>query len=123
MVFFWNDRMELHSMVPRYQFRELFDKPVGLPPKRALGHRIILKDNADLPNIQPYRYHHIQKGKIERLVTDMSLWELLGQTVVVLKHGLTGENGSWQFCVDCRTLNQAIIHDKFSNPMIDELPD
>ena len=46
----------------------LGDMPKGLPPKRDHDHAIQLVLWSQLPNVRPYRYPHIQKGVIEKLL-------------------------------------------------------
>jgi hypothetical protein len=47
-------------------FGGLFADPVGLPPKRAHDHRIILKHDAQPVAVRPYRYPAAHKDKLER---------------------------------------------------------
>jgi hypothetical protein len=49
----------------------LFSDTQGLPPKRLQDHHIPLKNDAEPFSIRPYRYPHVQKGEIERLIQDM----------------------------------------------------
>ena len=45
-------------------FKDVFELPKGLPPKRSCDHRIILKEGASPPNIRPYRMPHTQKNVV-----------------------------------------------------------
>lgn len=60
---------ELKELV--HQFTPLFEEPQDLPPNRKFDHRIVLKDEAKLVNVHPYRYTHFQKEEIERQVREM----------------------------------------------------
>ena len=46
----------------------IFDIPKGLPPKRDHEHAIQLVPGSQPPNIRHYRYQHIQKIEIEKIV-------------------------------------------------------
>lgn len=45
---------------------EVCEQPVGLPPIRET-----IKQGENPPNIRPYRYPHLQKTEIEKLVNEM----------------------------------------------------
>ena len=49
----------------------MFSKPAGLPPPRALEHRIDLKPGTGPVKVRPYRYPVSQKTEIERIVADL----------------------------------------------------
>jgi len=53
------------------QFIHLFVEPTLLPPQCSHDHQIpLLPDNAPT-NVCPYRYAHLQKDEIERMVKEM----------------------------------------------------
>ena len=53
------------------QYVVVFQTPQGLPPKKGHEHNIILQDGCPSISVRPYRYHHIQKDEIERLIAKM----------------------------------------------------
>jgi hypothetical protein len=53
------------------EFADLFAIPEGLPPRRALDHRIHLLPNTPPVAVRPYRYPQLLKDEIERQCADM----------------------------------------------------
>ena len=53
------------------QHQHVFGPITGLPPSRDIDHVIQLILGASLVNVCPYRYPHILKNEIERLVQEM----------------------------------------------------
>lgn len=53
------------------EFSLVFAEPSGLPPQRTTDHHIPLKEGVTAISCRPYRYSHLQKDEIERLVADM----------------------------------------------------
>ncbi|GKA78600.1 putative mitochondrial protein [Tanacetum coccineum] len=53
------------------KYENVFNLPSGLPPSRDHEHSIVLKDGTMPIGVRPYRYPHIQKNEIEKLVKEM----------------------------------------------------
>jgi hypothetical protein len=107
-------------------FLGLFVDPVGLPPKRAHDHRIILKPDAQPVTVRPYRYPAAHKDELERQCAAM-----MGQGIVRRSDPpflspvllVKKPNGSRRFYVDYRALNALTVKDAFPIPVVDELLD
>lgn len=108
------------------RYKEVFDEPTGMPPKRACDHRIPLLPGAQPFAIRPYRYSPALKTEIERQVADLlqkgiiqvSQSPFSSPVVLVRKKDLT-----WRMCVDYRRLNALTCKTTFPIPVIDELLD
>ncbi|KAL6193211.1 hypothetical protein ACLB2K_034295 [Fragaria x ananassa] len=107
-------------------FHMLFEAPTGLPPIRAIDHRIPLLPSASPVNVRPYRYPHLQKAEPEAQVNDMLSNGLIrpsqspfSSPVLVVRK----KDKAWRFCVDYRELNAVTIKDRFPIPVVDELLD
>ena len=107
-------------------YAEIFETPKKLPPKRAIDRRILTLPDHKPINVRPYKYGHVQKEEIEKLVVEMLRARNIrpshspySSPVLLVKK----KDGGWRFCVDYRKLTQLTVSDKFPIPVIEELLD
>ncbi|XP_021980058.1 uncharacterized protein LOC110876189 [Helianthus annuus] len=114
---------DLQALLTEYE--NVFQVPFALPPKREFDHRILLKDEAKVVNLKPYRYQSTQKDVIEQLTKELvetgvvrdSSSPFVAPVVLVKKK----KDGSWRFCIDYRKLNEATIKNSYPIPLVEEL--
>lgn len=108
------------------EFREVFQEPKGLPPKRYCDYHIPLLPNSGPVFVRPYRHTPRQKDEIERQVQEMlhngviqhSTSAFSSPTLLVKK-----KDGSWRVYIDYRQLNSITQKGTYPMPVIDELLD
>lgn len=108
------------------KFSRVFEKPIGLPPKRDCDHRIRLLQGSNPVAVRPYRYPHLLKDEIERQCAEMLHNGVIrpsntpfSSSVLLVKKA----DNTWRFCIDYRDLNKIIVKDKFPITIVDELLD
>ncbi|CAJ2637385.1 unnamed protein product [Trifolium pratense] len=91
------------------EFATIFNMPSRLPPIREHDHAILLKPDANIPNLRPYRYPYYQKNEIEKIVKEMMQAGIIRHStspfsspVLLVKK----KDGGWRFCTDYRALNK-----------------
>lgn len=110
----------------REDYDDIFIEPNHLPPPCPTNHRIPLPKGTNPINVRPYKYAHIQKNEIERLMTEMLQLGIIrpsnspfSSPIFLVKK----KDGGWRFYVDYRALIRATVPDKFPIPLIEELLD
>jgi len=108
------------------EFADLFAEPKGLPPSRTFDHRIHLLPGTSPVAVRPYRYAQLLKDEIEAQCKAMLAQGIIRQSTSAVSSPVLlvrKSDGSWQFCVDYRALNNKTVRDKFPIPIIEELLD
>ncbi|KAK4407690.1 Transposon Ty3-G Gag-Pol polyprotein [Sesamum angolense] len=107
-------------------YSDIFEEPQGLPPQRTIQHQIVLKPDAVLKKMHPYRYSYSQKNEIETIVKSMLKQGIIqpnqspfGSPILLVKK----KDGTWRMCIDYRYLNSLTVKYNFPIPIIDELLD
>ena len=109
-----------------HSFDDVFATPTGLPPARPCDHRIHLLPGAAPVAVRPYRYPQLQKDELEsqcRAMLEQGIirpsTSAFSAPVLLVKK----QEGTWQFYVDYRALNQQTVKDTFPIPIVEELLD
>lgn len=66
--------LEIQSVL--HKFEMLFQDPKSLPPPRKQDHTILV-EGMELVRVRPYRYPHIQKNEIKKLVAEMLVVDIV----------------------------------------------
>jgi hypothetical protein len=93
-----------------------------LRPPRQYDHHIPLIPRSMPVNARPYRYSHFHKNEIEKQVVSLLEYGLIVPSVSPFaSHVLLvkKKDGTWQFCVDYRKLNDMTIKNRFPMPLVE----
>lgn len=84
-------------------YADIFETPKDLPSKKEVDHHILTLPEQRPINVRPYKYGHIQKEEIEKLVAEMLQARIIrpshspySNPVILVKK----KDGGWKFCVD-----------------------
>ena len=108
------------------QFKEVFEPPTGLPPRRAYDHTIPLIPGATPVALRPYRIAPALKTELERQIQDMLASGVIRPSNSPFSSPLLmvkKKDESWRPVIDYRHLNAITVKGKFPIPVIDELLD
>ena len=114
---------QLRALLKKYQHLMPDELPAGLPPRRAIEHKIELTGDAK-PHAPPLRrYSPLEDEEIRKQVTKLvergharestSPW---GAMVLLAKK----KDGGLRFCVDYRVLNNQTIKNRYALPLADD---
>ena len=107
-------------------YDEIFQEPIGFPPKREIQHEIHLQQDSPIPNVGMYRLSAVEMAEIKKRVQD-----LLDQGVIRPSSSPCGwpivlvmkKYGTWRMCIDYQALNKIMIKNRYPLPRIDDLLD
>ena len=125
-----NDLTSIPSVVARvlqeYEDVFLVETPAGLPPLRGIEHQIDFIPAATLPNHPAYRINPDETKEIQRHVQALLDKGYVRESLspcVVLVILVPNKDGSWRMCVDCRAINNIIVHYHHPIPRLDDMLD
>jgi hypothetical protein len=110
------------------EFSDVFpdDLPKGLPPKRAVDHKIELEPGQVPPNRPTYRMSQPEMDELKKQLAELMEKGFIteskspyGAPVLFVKK----KDGTLRMCIDYRALNKITIKNKYPLPRIDELLD
>ena len=109
------------------EFADVFQElPAGLPPKRAVDHRIELQPGSQLPSRPSYRMSTSELEVLRKELADLTEHGFIqpskspyGAPILFVKK----KNGKLRMCIDYRALNLITIKNKRQPPRTDELTD
>ena len=109
------EESEIHS------FKEVFQEPMGLVPKRGDEHEIHLQPDAPLARIvyTIYSWEQVKKhlhDSLEQGVMRPSTTPWYLPILIV-----PNKDGTWRMCIDYKALNKIIIKNWYRLPSIDDL--
>ena len=88
---------------------EMFQEPIGLPPKREIQHEVQLQQDCPLPNIGMYRMSIMENDEIKRKIKEILDKGIIrpstspcGSPIVLIPN----KDGTWRMCVDFRAMNK-----------------
>ena len=109
------------------EFADVFQElPAGLPPKRAVDHRIELQPGSQPPSRPSYRMSTSELEVLRKELADLTEHGFIqpskspyGAPILFVKK----KNGKLRMCIDYRALNLITIKNKRQPPRTDELTD
>ncbi|KAL1914349.1 uncharacterized protein VTP21DRAFT_8988 [Calcarisporiella thermophila] len=110
------------------EFKDVFPEslPAGLPPQRAVDHRIELIPGTEPPARAPYRMSQPELQELKRQIDELLEKEFIkpstspyGAPVIFAPK----RDGTLRLCTDYRALNKATIKNRYPLPRIDDLLD
>ena len=108
------------------KYSSVFDTPQGLPPQRAVDHKIELVDGAKPPDQSARRFSPRELDELKRQIADLVEAGFIrpsqspyGAPVLFVKK----KDGTIRMCVDYRALNALTVKNRYPLPRIDELLD
>jgi hypothetical protein len=115
---------EIQTLLHKYT--DVFSDPQTLSPPRSYDHAIPLIPGSVPVNAKSYHYSPQHKSEIEKQVQ-----QLLESGLIAHSHSpfaspvllVKKKDGTWQFCVDYRKLNDMTIKNRFPMPVIEEILD
>ena len=110
------------------EFKDIFpdDLPAGLPPQRAIDHRIEVIPGSTPPSRPTYRMSDVELAEVKKQLAELQRLGFIrpskspyGAPILFVKK----KDGTLRMCIDYRALNKITIKNKYPLPRIDEMLD
>lgn len=115
------DRQVKHCL---RQFEDVLRSPIGLPPKREIGHGIYLEPGVSLPNLGLYRRYVMDNEEIKNQILDlleMGHIKPNDYPCILPVLLMPKKDDSQCMCIDYRAINKIMINNRYPLPHIDYL--
>ncbi|KAJ9521648.1 hypothetical protein QJQ45_008994 [Haematococcus lacustris] len=102
------------------------DLPAGLPPERAVDHRIDLEPNKRPPVRSTYAMSTCELAELKKQITEMQEKGFIRPSTSPYASGVLfvrKKDGTFRMCIDYRPLNRITIKNKYPLPRVDNLLD